>query len=154
MSGFRVEIIGEQEFNPREWLRRDALWASLMSPYDQQMKGWSTGTQLAQHRGNTNRQAIYGDVSQNDTEAQSMALFNQGKNIAGLVTSAALFTSYREGFRNDSSINLLEVQANTIDKVMKRLVRPLSKPVDEQQAYEVASRYVISNERQNPRTLP
>jgi len=118
MSEYRIEVVGEEAFNPREWLRRDVLWASLMSPYDQQMKGWIDGSQLAQHQGNVSRQNTYGKEDELDTEAQAMAFFNQGKNIAGLVTSAALFTAYKNGFGRGKSVDLLEVQAKNIDKVM------------------------------------
>lgn len=144
MFEYRVEVAGEEAFNPREWLRRDVLWASLMSPYDQQMKGWTDGSQLAQHQGNTNRQAIYS--REEDTEHQAIAFFNQGKNIAGLVTSVALFKAYGQGFGAGEPVNLLEVQSQSIDKTLLAAPRYTNeKSPDEKFVYEACSTAVESN---------
>lgn len=116
----RVEVIGQGEFDAREWLRRDVLWASLMSPYSRQIAGWLDGSAIQQHNGNVSRQQLYASMK-TDAEAQSMAFFNQGKNVAGLISSVALFRILMVGGNEGSVVNLIDVQANSVDKVLGRI---------------------------------
>ena len=51
----RVEVVGQGTLKPREWLRRDVLWASLMSPCSRQIAGWLDGTAVSQHMGYQDR---------------------------------------------------------------------------------------------------
>lgn len=112
----RVELVNGDVFNAREWLRRDVLWASLMSPYSRQLAGWLDGTQEQQHNGNVSRQLVYGSAQ--DVESQSMAFFNQGKNIAGLISSVALFKSCMPRSNDGCAVTPIEVQAKSIDAVL------------------------------------
>lgn len=89
MSEFRVQVYGQETFSPREWLRRDVLWASLVTPYKAQFATWLNGTAAQQHNGNVSRQALLNKYD--DPEFLSASFFNQGKNIAGMVSSATLF---------------------------------------------------------------
>lgn len=135
MSGTRIEVIGYGEFDPREWLRRDVLWASLMSPYSQQMEGWLNGTQKAQHDGNVSRQERYSQ--EQDAEAQAMAFFNQGKNVAGLVSSIALFQASIAGTREGSAVTPVEIQAKAVDLALIKRSKATAEP--EGETYERCS---------------
>lgn len=116
MSKSRVEIIGGAEFSPHEWLRREVLWASLMTPYGSQLNGWLSedNTQFSQHMGNVSRQEIY------SAEDDSLSFFATGKTIGGLISSKALFLSMMSGWR--TSVNILEVQARSVSRVLNNNV--------------------------------
>lgn len=116
MSEVRIRVIGQEHFEAREWLRKDVLWASLMTPYSRQMHGWLDGTAYAQHSGNVTRQSVY--AAEDDAEMQSLAFFNQGKNIAGLVSSLALFKSCSYKSELDKRSRMLETQAESVDRVL------------------------------------
>jgi hypothetical protein len=118
MPESRVTVIGEEAFNPREWLRREVLWASLMGTYTEQMDSWLNGTRKAIQDGHVSRKELY--EAQDDPEMQARAFFNQGKVVAGYLTSAALFRAARTPEGVDP-VNVLEVQASSVDKVVERL---------------------------------
>lgn len=116
MTNTRIEVIGAGEFNPREWLRREVLWASLMVPYRQQHKNWLDGIAYDHYTGNVSRRQIYALSS--DAESQALAFLNQGKTIAGLMSSIALFETINLKLLDASPIETLGVQADSIDKVL------------------------------------
>jgi len=121
MPESRIEIIGEAEFTPGEWLRREVLWASLVAPYSHQMAGWldnDAERALQQHNGNVSRQQLF--AAESDPRFASHAFLNQGKNIAGLISSAVLFKVSMPG-QLHNVINVLDVQAENVDKVLARL---------------------------------
>ncbi len=121
MAENRVEVIGYGEFDPREWLRREVLWASIMAPYSYQMESWLNNTRKALHDGNVSRKEFY-DV-EGDVELQSLSFFNHGKTIAGPLTSAALFKASMD--QPSGFVDILDVQAKSVDKVLSRIsVRP------------------------------
>lgn len=124
MTESRINVIGQNQFNPREWLRREVLWASLMTPYSRQLATWLDGTAYDHHMGNKTRQSVY--QQENDPEAQSLGFFNQGKNIAGMISSVALFDACtdRDGF--GAHVNIPGVQARSVDTVIDRLGDELS----------------------------
>ncbi|HXY18052.1 MAG TPA: hypothetical protein VEH48_01370 [Candidatus Nitrosopolaris sp.] len=142
MSDSRVEVIGQDEFNPREWLRRELLWASLMAPYRDQLDGWLDGRAIAQHDGNVTRRDLY-DID-GDTEAKALAFFNQGKNIAGIISSAILLRAGADGTIEKHPADMLEVQANGVDRVLGRIAanEVIIIEIPEDRAYEVCSRLV------------
>jgi len=125
MSQSRVRVNASNEFNPREWLRREVLWASLMTPYNRQLATWIEGTALPQHLGNSTRQKIYGEEP--DAEAQSLAFFNQGKSLAGLISSVALFDACLDRTGYGAHVNILGVQARSVDKVLERAANQFSR---------------------------
>jgi hypothetical protein len=128
MSETRVRIEGGGEFNEREWLRREVLWASLMAPYPSQMNGWLNGLETAHHLGNSSRKRLYAEYD-NDERSQSKAFFNQGKVISGIISSAALFrlnpsnedlqTIYLDG--TEPSQEVLGMQARNVDIAIGKL---------------------------------
>ncbi len=142
MNPSRVEVIGASEFNPREWLRRGVLWASIVAPYGRQLDTWIYGTAYAQHAGNVSRQHLF--VSENDLEIQSLAFFNQGKNISGLISSAVLFRSLASGTYQADPENLLAVQARYIDKALGNLSIRFGSVENEEIAFYDCTRLVKS----------
>jgi len=118
MLDSRVEIEGDKPFNPREWLRREVLWASLMTPYSVQARTWQDGTAVVQHQGNVTRQELYASVP--DAEAQALAFFNHGKNIGGIISSATLFRAGLDRTGIGAHVNIYEQQASVIDSVLGR----------------------------------
>lgn len=139
MPESRVSVVGETIFNPREWLRREVLWASLMTPYSIQRAGWLDKglTQRDQHTGNVSRQKIYN--IEGDVEALSLSFFNQGKNIGGLISSVALFNAMMDKSGEGATVDLLEVQATSIDKVLRKTVSlPTGNPVEAETYQECA----------------
>jgi hypothetical protein len=153
MPRCRVEVIGQGEFNAREWLRRDILWASLMSPYDQQLQDMISGAAYDQHMGSVSRQNVY--YAGEDSEVQSQGFFNQGKNIAGLTSTVALFRACKAS-RPDSVGSLempaiLEIQAKSIDVVLEDVsagFAAVSQP--HQDIYKECSR--LAKDATNPNT--
>jgi hypothetical protein len=121
-----VEIVGEQPFVAREWLRRELLWGSLMVPYATRFSGWRNGATVAKIQGDSSRAQLYAQdlVS---CESQSLAFFNQGKYLSGLVASSLLCKLVRseqppaEG--EPISAKVIQLQAATIDKVLKNTSR-------------------------------
>jgi hypothetical protein len=140
MSATRVEVINYGAFDAREWLRRDVLWASLMSPYSQQMSGWIDGTQKAQHDGNVSRQNLY--AQNENAEAQAMAFFNQGKNVAGLISSVALFQASIAGTRQGAPVTPIAIQAKAVDLVLDSEVKS-DRILPESEVYERCSRLAV-----------
>ncbi len=126
----RVSVLGEATFNPREWLRREVLWASLMTPYKTQLDGWLNGTQISQHAGNVTRRDYY--AREANAEALSLSLFNQGKNVAGLVSASVLFKVTARNLETEDTAALLLVQADRIDRVLTTV--PVSRASDEFEA--------------------
>jgi hypothetical protein len=114
MAEYRINVIGEESFKPREWLRREALWAYLMSPYGRQLDDWKNenGTRFDQHIGNVSRQSIYAE--QPDPESHALSFFNQGKHIGGLITSAAML---RAGVASENRlvVDVLALQTRAVD---------------------------------------
>jgi hypothetical protein len=141
MSEIRVKIIGDGDFNAREWLRRDALWASLMTPYTQQLAGWLDGSapQKAQHDGNVSRQSLYAEGE--DIESQAMAFFNQGKNIAGLISSAVLFRACMERKKEGAYINVTETQAMLVDRALSLDCDFIGSEISEDDIYAICARH-------------
>jgi hypothetical protein len=90
MAETRIKVADEKEFDEREWLRREVLWASLMAPYPDQMEGWFNGLEFSHHLGNSSRQRLYSEID-TDPQSQSQAFFNQGKVIGAILSSATLF---------------------------------------------------------------
>ena len=139
MPETRVEIIGQERFDEREWLRREVLWGSLMAPYDTQMASWFNGIAINQHMGNFSRATLYSE-NEMDIESQALAFFNQGKNIGGILSSASLFrTAMSEQPRRDYeelSDNALKIQARCVDIALGNIsVLGLTAPADERDAY-------------------
>jgi hypothetical protein len=116
MSGSRIDVINQIEFSPREWLRREVLWASLMVPYRQQREDWLNGNAYGYYSGNVSRHQI--SALSSDAESQALAFLNQGKTIAGLISSIALFETINLKLLDASPIETLGVQADSIDKVL------------------------------------
>jgi hypothetical protein len=117
----RVQLVDGSAFAPREWLRREILWASLMSPYTLQLNEWlsasaSTGIKMRQYSGNVSRREIYSRSK--EPEYQSLAFFNQGKVIGGLVSSAALFKACMPRSSEGAYVDMLRLQADTVDRVL------------------------------------
>lgn len=140
MHGSRVEITNGSPFDAREWLRKEVLWASLMTPYGRQLTGWRDDTAIQQHHGNVSRQKLYG-LSE-DVELQSLAFFNQGKNVAGLISSVALFKVCTVGTGEGGYVNPLDVQAQSVDKVLTLATQTGITRPDEQEAYLQCSNLV------------
>ncbi len=88
----RIKVVPTLEFSPAEWLRREVLWASLMTPYNTQFEGWVKETAYAQHSGNVTRRHVY--EAEDDPEFKALAFFNHGKTIGGLISSAVMFKVY------------------------------------------------------------
>jgi hypothetical protein len=139
----RVEVAGYGEFDAREWLRRDVLWASLMSPYHQQINDLIIDdgyVALQQHNGNVSRRETYaGDPSPN---TQALAFFHQGKNIAGLLSSAALLRTYMHGYRTpgEHPPEVLDIQASCVDIALGSMAKRLPNVPPDDEAYLTCSR--------------
>jgi hypothetical protein len=151
MSETRIKVKGVDKFDEREWLRREVLWASLMTPYPAQMAGWFNGTQISQHAGNFSRATLYAE-RELDLESQSWAFFNQGKNIGGILSSAALFRAYpTEGeiqqlFDTDPAVSSreLQVQARVIDIALGNLaIRSVETTGEDNKIYAECERLAI-----------
>lgn len=114
----RIELTDGSPFDEREWLRRELLWASLMTPYSQQMNGFVSGAEIAHHFGNASRADLYATYT-DDAEAQSKAFLNMGKKLAGILSGAALFrTTMYESPRSDNepvTRRTLQAQCLSID---------------------------------------
>jgi len=150
MSLSRVEVAGGIEFSPREWLRREVLWASLIVPYDLQMKAWLSQAAFQQHNGNVSRRDLFNGQGE-DPEAQSMAFLNQGKNIASSISSAILFRIFRTDIDYQTATPPLEIQATAIDKALCALPVNGSTPhLGDVQAYENCTRIAIQVNQTEP----
>jgi|GEM_PF-758369 len=118
MPETRVQIIGEKKFDERTWLRREVLWASLITPYSIQWGTWINGTAIDQHNGNFSRATLYSE-NKLDIDSQALAFFNQGKNVAGIISSSAVFrTMMYDNPRNDDeelSDYVIRTQAKCVD---------------------------------------
>jgi hypothetical protein len=137
----RVEVIGRGEFDSREWLRREVLWASLMVPYSVQAKTWLNGTAIVQHNGSVMRQKIY--QQEPDIESQSLAFFNHGKNIGGIVSSAVLFRVSMDKSREGAYVDILGEQAGAIERIISRKPEDfITETATEEVSYEECARLV------------
>ncbi len=145
MSDYRVQVSGQEKFDPREWLRRDVLWASLMSPYGRQLGSWLDSTARLQHSGNVSRQTLY--ATYDDPDMLSAAFFNQGKNIAGMVSSIALFRACMPRMRVKAQITPIELQAAAVDAALSG--RP-SNVVSDTRAYSNCEQLVWDAHRAEP----
>jgi hypothetical protein len=117
----RIEVIGESEFNPREWLRRDVLWASIVTPYPRQLAGWLDGESAQkQHSNNVSRIEQFASYTGNEMAAE--AFRHRGKNIAGMISSIALFQTLICQ-RGTLATTNLRVQARSVDHVLNRFRR-------------------------------
>ena len=114
---YRIEVDGADRFDPHEWLRREVLWASLMSPYDEQLQRWFAGRAHDQHAGNRTRQHVY--EGEDNPELQALAFFNHGKTIGGIISSAVLFRITLDR-SVEVGINHLEEQARVVTSVLGR----------------------------------
>ena len=47
-----------------------------------------------------------------------MGFFNRGKNVAGLISSVALFRACMAGSNEGGAVTLVEIQAKSVDKVL------------------------------------
>jgi hypothetical protein len=125
MSDTRISVVGENEFDEREWLRREVLWGSLMAPYPSQMQGWFNGLETFYHFGNSSRQNIYAGFDESP-EIQAKAFFNQGKVISTIISCATVLRAsikYKDLKQlyncNDSpKYNTLKLQARNVDIVL------------------------------------
>jgi hypothetical protein len=115
----RVELVDGSEFDPREWLRRDVLWASLITPYQDQINTFLLDTARYQHDGNVNRIKTNANFSESDTATQAESFFHEGKNVAGLISTVALLNVCRLRVNHNSLSEIIEIQASSIDKVLR-----------------------------------
>jgi hypothetical protein len=117
MSETRIQVEGEDSFNEREWLRREVLWSSLMLPYDQHFRSWIQGLEHDYYSSNVSRQAVFN--GENYSQAQALGYFNEGKKIATLLSSAALFRTviHEEPGKDGATISdtSLKMQARSVD---------------------------------------
>jgi hypothetical protein len=148
MSEPRVKVFDAIEFDEREWLRREVLWASLMTPYGAQMAGWFNGTQVSQHMGNFSRATLFTEADLG-IEGQSKTILNQGKNIGGIISSATLFrinpteAELQELYTEDrpTTIDTLKVQARNIDIALGNIaVNYIAPTDDDSEAYTQCER--------------
>ena len=147
MPEIRVEVIGQEKFDEREWLRREVLWGSLMAPYEIQMASWFNGTAIHQHMGNFSRATLFSE-NELDIDHQSNKFFNQGKNIGGILSSATLFrVSMTERPRRDYeelSDHALRIQARCVDIALGNIsVLGVTAPTQERLAYETCTQLAI-----------
>jgi hypothetical protein len=159
MTESRIKVNNEEKFDEREWLRREVLWASLMTPYGAQMAGWFNGTQINQHMGNFSRTTLYAE-NMHDLELQSRLFFNQGKNIGGIISSATLFRVnptesdlkllYEDG--QLPTLKILEIQAKNVDIVLGNVaVKCIDIPGNDKDAYSECERISVrAYKLQNP----
>ena len=147
MSQTRVEVVGAEEFNPREWLRREVLWASLMTPYGKQLAGWTDRdiTAVHQHNSNVSRAQLY--AQDESAESQALAFFNQGKNIGGILSSASLFRACMER-REGRPTEPLKAQATSVDKALAH--RNTTPIISDESAVYVESGRMISRVNISP----
>lgn len=124
MSDYRISVAGENQFNPYEWLRRDVLWASLVTPYDKQLAGWLDEdlTQREHHVENINNQAAHETAGDPDLEAQ--AFFHQGKSVAGVISSIALIETLKAPTKYTGFVDPLECQARSVKRVLRAAETP------------------------------
>ncbi|HTB49328.1 MAG TPA: hypothetical protein VK712_04575 [Verrucomicrobiae bacterium] len=154
MSPSRVEVVGGIEFSPREWLRREVLWASLITPYHQQMHNWLTGAAFYQYSGNGTREGMFEDLlgsQSEDIEAQARVFFNEGKKATSIISSAVLFRIFKPNVDYRVEPPPLEVQAAAIDKVLNAIpADSLPSQVDDVQAYKECTRLAIRLNQARP----
>jgi hypothetical protein len=130
MSDYRIEVTGREEFEPREWLRREVLWGYFMTPYSKLFGTWSGGLALDHYNGNVGRRELYATYPDDD-EMMSKSFINHGKVIAGLLHADNMFRSMRGG-RTTGFVDILELQASTLDRMLANgdSVEPTKETVD------------------------
>jgi hypothetical protein len=145
MTETRIRVEGEDGFNEREWLRREVLWSSLMLPYDQHLHSWIQGLEHDYYSSNVSRQAVFN--RENYSQAQSLGYFNEGKKIATLLSSAALFRTVmleepgKDGI--EISDTALKMQARSVDiAVGKSQVKSIELQ-DEKSVFEESERMAV-----------
>jgi hypothetical protein len=117
MTEARIQVEGEDSFDEREWLRREVLWSSLMLPYEEHFKSWIQGLEYAYYETNISRQDLFN--AENYIHAKSLGFFNEGKKVATILSSAALFRTVmleypgRDG--EEISDHTLKMQARSVD---------------------------------------
>lgn len=129
-----IEVVGEKEFDQREWLRREVLWGSLVAPYDLQLDGWRKDIEHSYFSGNVGRKDVYGKLR--DDEGQSLSAFNHGKSVATLLSSVALFKTCMRGLLDESPNKLLELQAECIDTVLDKNQQRINYASDENETFQ------------------
>lgn len=131
----RVQLADGSPFNKREWLRREVLWASLMTPYSYQLSQWLSedgGTRVQQHNGNVSRRDLFSRTD--DPEHQAQAFLNHGKVVAGLTLSAIILKISMSNKEEEPQIPL-EIQADVIDRVLKESQQPVSYSAPEKEIF-------------------
>jgi hypothetical protein len=122
MKEARIQVEGEDSFDEREWLRREVLWSSLMLPYEEHYKSWIQGLEYDYYYSNISRQNVFS--GENYTQAQALAYFHEGKKIATILSSAALFRTvmYEEPGNDGEEISdkALKMQAKSVDIAVEK----------------------------------
>ncbi len=157
MPASRVEVIDNSPFNPREWLRREVLWASLIAPYGAQISAWLNESAVQQHNSNVSRRDLFG--RDESPEFQSQSFFNQGKNVSGIISSATLFKACMTSSGEGAQVNMLRVQADIVDKVLGNLAAGSVAKVSDTSAYatcgQLARRvFMPARSAESPRVKP
>jgi hypothetical protein len=147
----RVQVIDKGELVPREWLRKEVLWASLMMPYEQQYQIWMSGRALDQYEGNANRQEVYDGFD--DPESQALGFFNHGKKITSSISSAVLFKVISIDFIELPQTDLLELQASIIDKVLGRVALKETADMNYEEVYEICTQLIQTAENDKNKEL-
>jgi len=112
MSDYRVEVTGGEAFNPREWLRREVLWAYLVVPYSRLYQTWFNNTALSYHDSNLSRRDFFAKENE-----PGLSFFNHGKAISSLLHQSLLFKAMRSGQRVPY-VNILKLQAGAVDRAL------------------------------------
>jgi hypothetical protein len=99
--------------NYHHWLRREVLWASLVTTYEAQLQGWTSVGEdaLSQHQGNASRMDIY------KREAEpAQAFYQQGKVVGGLLSSVCTFRVFSQP--DVRLIDIFGLQADTVSEAL------------------------------------
>jgi hypothetical protein len=141
----RVRIETGEPFEAREWLRREVLWASLMTPYDEQLQGWvsTTNTQFSQHQGNASRRDVYGGSE--NIELLSQAFFQQGKTAAGLLSSVIMFKTFVK--LPNPTLDILGLQAESVDSTLELDKSDFVSTEDTENVYRQCARLAVKASR-------
>jgi Arc/MetJ-type ribon-helix-helix transcriptional regulator len=91
LGDYRIKEADGQKFSPREWLRREVLWGSLIAPDFVQLKGWLNDSEGHYLSDNFSRREKYSSIPSD--KAQALAFFNHGKVIGALLSSACMLKS-------------------------------------------------------------
>jgi hypothetical protein len=145
MTEARIQVEGEDSFNEREWLRREVLWSSLMLPYSEHYKSWIQGLEHDYYSSNVSRQAVFN--RENYSQAQALGYFNEGKKIATLLSSAALFRTvmFEEPGKDGIEISdtALKMQARSVDIAVGKSQVNSIELHDEKSVFEESKRMAV-----------